>query len=157
LMIVTLSALTLGYTATSVQSASPGSGTIDIRSVAREGSSHHNVAYRLCWREGGYRQCRWVDSARISNYRSGPAVGRAVPRAYGYTALPAMAVRPRSRRVYGYTVLPAITVTPLPPYRVIYAARPTDWASPDVYPTGSATWWRVMDQNNRGGTYGPSP
>jgi hypothetical protein len=156
-----IGAIALALTGTAVQSAPPGSGTIGVGSVGQTSSSRHQVAYRLCWREGGARQCRWVDSARIYGYRSATARGRAVPRVYGYTALPAMTVNrpPRVAPVYGYTTLPAITVNPSPPPLVIYTPGygpgPANWSNPDVYPTGSANWWRVMDHNDRGGQPGP--
>jgi hypothetical protein len=156
-MTAAIGALALALTGTSVQSAPPASGTIGIRLAAQASSSRHQVAYRLCWREGGARQCRWVDSARIYGYRGATARGRVVPRVYGYTALPAMTVNPRPRvpRVYGYSALPAITVNPSPSPPLIftptYAPGPANWSNPDAYPTGSANWWRVMDHNERGG------
>jgi len=189
-MTAAMGAFALAMTGTSVQSAPPGSGTIDIRSAAQASSSRHQIGYRLCWREGGARHCRWVDSARIYGYRSATAAGRAVrrvygyrsatavrravprvyryrsatavrravPRVYGYTALPAMTVNPSPQvppAYYGYTALPAITAYPPPLPLVIYtpsySPEAPNWSEPDVYATGSADWWRVMDHNDRGG------
>ena len=97
---------------TNVQAAPQGSAAGDLRSAAQAGSGHHQVAYRLCWTEGGTRQCRWVDNARIYGYRGAPR--RAVPRVYGYTALPAVTVTPPPPP-------PAPTYGSLPLY--IYAHR----------------------------------
>jgi hypothetical protein len=138
-----IGALALGLTTTSVQSAPAGSGTLNVRLVGQAGSSHDQVAYKLCWREGGARHCRWVESARIYPHRRATSASRA------------------GRRVYGYAALPAITVTPpsLAPaiYGPSYTRRSANWTNPDVYPTGSGNWWRVMDHNGRGGTNTPGP
>ena len=52
------------------QAAPFGSAATDFGSAAAVSSGFKRVAYRLCWTEGGARQCRWVDNARIYGYRA---------------------------------------------------------------------------------------
>jgi hypothetical protein len=150
-MTATLGAFALALTGTSVQSAPPGSAAGDLRSAAQAGSSHHQVAYRLCWTEGGTRRCRWADNARIYGYRG--AARRAVPRVYGYTALPAVTVNPAPAPAVVYSAAPVYSYVPPPP--MIYPPGPRNWSNPDAYPTGSTNWWRVLDHEAQQGSGGP--
>lgn len=149
-MVATLGAFALLLTGTSVQSAPPGSSAGELRSAAQAGSGHHRVAYRLCWRAGGVRQCRWVDNARIYGYR---APGKAAPRVYGYTALPAVTVSPPPAPAIVYGAAPVYNY--VPPPAVVYPPGPRDWSNPDLYPTGSRSWWRVLDHEAQQGSGGP--
>ena len=144
-------AFALALTGTSVQSAPPGSAAGDLRSVAQAGSGHHQVAYRLCWTEGGARQCRWVDNARIYGYRGAPR--RAVPRVYGYTALPAVTVSPPPAPAVVYGAAPLYNYVLSPP--IYYPPGPSDWSNPNAYPTGSTFWWRVLTHEAQQGSGGP--
>jgi hypothetical protein len=87
-----------------VEGAQPapfGSAATELGSASAAKSGFKRVAYRLCWTEGGARQCRWVDNARVYGYRASRVSGYVSPRAYGYRAgYPAP-------RVYGYRVAPA--------------------------------------------------
>ncbi len=150
-MTAILGAFALALTGTSVQSAPPGSAAGDLRSAAQAGSSHHQVAYRLCWTEGGTRRCRWADNARIYGYRG--AARRAVPRVYGYTALPAVTVNPSPAPAVVYSAAPVYSYVPPPP--MIYPPGPRNWSNPDAYPAGSTNWWRVLDHEAQQGSGGP--
>jgi hypothetical protein len=112
------------------QAAPPGGALSDVRHAAAGGSGLERVAYRLCWTEGGARQCRWVDNARIYGYRAPRASIAASPRAYaarpvrvlGYAAPPAY--RYRVAPVYGYVA----------PGAYAYRAPPVyGYAAPGVY------------------------
>jgi hypothetical protein len=93
---------------TGAQAAPLGSAAIEPGSAAAARSGLERVAYRLCWTEGGARQCRVVDNARIYGYRGPRAygdrparvLGYAAPRAYRYRAAPVY--RYAAPRVYGY-------------------------------------------------------
>jgi hypothetical protein len=143
-------AFALALTGASAQAAPAGSAAGDLRSAAQAGSVYQQVAYRLCWTEGGTRQCRWVDNARIYGYRG--AARRAVPRVYGYTALPAVTVSPPPAPAVVYSAAPVYSYVPP---SVINPPGPRNWSNPDAYPTGSTSWWRVLDHEAQQGSGGP--
>jgi hypothetical protein len=147
----TLGAFALALTGTTVQSAPPGSAIGDLRSAAQAGSGLQQIAYRLCWTAGGTRQCRWVDNARIYGYRGAPR--RAVPRVYGYTALPAVTVSPPPAPAGVYSAAPLYNYVLSAPR--IAPPEPTNWSNPNVYPTGSTFWWRVLTHEAQQGSGGP--
>ena len=123
------------------QAAPFGSAGTEFGAAAAASSGFKRVAYRLCWTEGGARQCRWVDNARIYGYRAPrtPRIyGYRGPRVYGY----------RAPRVYGNTA-----ASGGPPIVQFYRSEtpPTDYANPYLYPTGTPAWWAVMDRQDRGG------
>ena len=112
-MIAATGVCALAMMAGSAQSAPLGNAATDFGSDAAASSGIKRVAQRLCWTEGGARQCRWVDNARI--FRGSRVSGYAAPRAYGYRAARASRYAPRyaPRRVYGYRPAPALGyVTP---------------------------------------------
>jgi len=158
------------------QSAPLGSAASDFKAATAAVSGFERVVYRLCWREGGARQCRWVDNARIYGYRaSAPA-----PRVYGYRAPRYVAPRAyayRPRPAYGY-VAPRVFYAADPEFGygppgafayqapvfgyqapvayglgpIVRSYRPSmDYANPNQYPSGSPAWWSVMNRQGRGG------
>jgi hypothetical protein len=118
----------------------------DFGPAAAASSGFKRVAYRLCWTEGGARQCRWVDNARIYGYRAPRITGYVASRLYGYRGPRVYGYR--ASRVYGYAAPSAG-----PPIVRFYRSviRPMDYANPDLYPTGTPAWWAVMDRQDRGG------
>lgn len=109
------------------QAAPLGSAAVEPGSAAAARSGLERVAYRLCWTEGGARQCRWVDNARIYGYRGSRAADLAGPRAYG--------VRPA--RVLGYAAPRTYRYRAAPVYR--YAApRVYGYRAARVYGYGAA-------------------
>jgi len=158
------------------QSAPLGSAASDFKAGTTAGSGFERVAYRLCWREGGARQCRWVDNARIYGDRA----SRPAPRAYGYRNPRYVAPRAygfRARPVYGY-VAPRVFYAADPEFGygppgafayqapvfgyqapvtyglgpIVRSYRPSmDYANPDAYPSGTPAWWSVMNRENRSG------
>jgi hypothetical protein len=176
-MTTAIAACALAMTMGGAQSAPLGSGASDFKSGAAGNSGVERVAYRLCWTEGGARQCRWVDNARIYGSRASPAfgygparayrssaprgLGYVAPRVYGYQA---PRVYPYAApAVYGYGAAPVYGyAAPTFGYQApaVYGAgapivrfyrRPMDYANPDEYPTGTRAWWAVMNRQGRGG------
>jgi hypothetical protein len=175
-MTAAASAFALALTVGGAQSGPLGSAASDLRSAVPAGSGFERIAYRLCWTEGGARQCRWVDNARIyrdsrvSGYVS-PRVGYRSPamshyaarRVYGYSSARVSRYGPprlyRTVPVYGYAAPSAFAYQPsaiyvVRPPIVRYYRRVREWDNPDVYRTGSASWWAVMDLQDRGGQTG---
>jgi hypothetical protein len=128
------------------QAAPLGSAAIEPGWAAAARSGLEQVAYRLCWTEGGARQCRWVDNARIYGYRASRAadlagpraygdrpprvLGYAAPRAYRYRAAPVY--RYAAPRVYGYRAARVYGYSEAPVYG--YSAAPVyGYAAPAVY------------------------
>jgi hypothetical protein len=128
-MIAATAVCALAMMAGSAQSAPLGNAATDFWSDAAASSGLKRVAQRLCWTEGGARQCRWVDNARI--FRGSRVSGYAAPRAYGYRAARVSRYAPRyaPRRVYGYRAAPAFGYA-APPI-LAYSAPPV---SGDVAP-----------------------
>jgi hypothetical protein len=130
---------------TGAQAAPLGSSASELGSAEAARSGLERVAYRLCWTEGGARQCRLVDNARIYGYRgsraadlaSPRALGYAAPRAYRYRAAPVYRYAAprvygyRAARVYGYGA-PVYGYGAAPVYG--YGAAPVyGYAAPAVY------------------------
>src|SRR5262245_27740495 len=124
-MIAAAGVCALAMMAGSAQSAPLGIAATDFASDAAASSGLDRIAYRLCWMEGGARQCRWVDNARV--YRGSRVSSYAAPRAYGYRAPRVSRYVPR--RVYGYRAAPALGYV-APPV-LAYSAPPV---SGDVAP-----------------------
>jgi hypothetical protein len=159
------------------QSAPFGSAATELGATSAAKSGFKRVAYRLCWTEGGARQCRWVDNARIYGYRAsavsgyGPARAyrSSAPRVFGYVAPRVYGYRsPRvypyaAPAVYGYGAAPVYAyAAPTFGYQApaVYGAgapivrfypRPLDYANPNEYPTGTRAWWAVMGRQDRDG------
>ena len=168
-MTAAASAFALALTVGDAQSGPLGSAASDFRSAVPVGSGFERIADRVCWTEGGARQCRWVDNARI--YRAPRVSGYVSPRV-GYRS-PAMS-QYAARRVYGYTSARVYGYGPPRLYRAVpsafayqpsaiyvvgppivgYYRRTREWDNPDMYRTGSASWWAVMDLQDRGGQTG---
>ena len=146
LMIAATGACAITMMVGGAQAAPFGSAATDFGSAATASSGFKRVAYRLCWTEGGARQCRWVDNARIYGYRAPRMSGYVAPRQYGYRGPRVYGYR--APRVYGYTAAGAG-----PPIVQFYRSvtPPMDYANPNLYPTGTPAWWAVMDRQDRGG------
>ena len=163
-MIAAAGASAFAIMTSGVQAAPLGSAATAIEpgSAAAARSGLERVAYRLCWTEGGARQCRWVDNARIYGYRGSRAanlpgprayggppprvLGYAAPRVYRYRAAPVYRYAAprmygyRAARVYGYSEAPAYGYSAAPVYGYAaapvygYAAAPVyGYAAPAVY------------------------
>jgi hypothetical protein len=137
-MIAAIGASAFAIMTSGAQAAPLGSAAVEPGSAAAARSALERVAYRLCWTEGGARQCRWVDNARIYGYRGSRAygdrparvLGYAAPRAYRYRAAPVY--RYAAPRVYGYRAARVYGYGAPPVYG--YSAAPAyGYAAPAVY------------------------
>ena len=159
-MIAAAGASAFAIMTSGAQAAPLGSAAIEPGSAAVARSGLERVAYRLCWTEGGARQCRWVDNARIYGYR-GPrgAADLAGPRAYGVR--PARVLGYAAPRTYRYRAAPVYGYA-APRVYGYRAARVYGYGAP-VYGYGAAPVYgyaaapAVYGYQAPGLGYGPRP
>ena len=120
-MTTAIGACALAMTMGGAQSAPLGSPASDFKSGAAGNSGVERVAYRLCWTEGGARQCRWSTmpvsmAPGLLRCRATRLLAHTAPRRRACWVTWLLAHTVTERPAYTATEPPACTLTPRLPY-----------------------------------------